>query len=114
MTEHNRDSEPRGKRKWQAHVNALAQSGLSRAEYCRRYNLAYHSLAYWQGKLGKTKKDSTPVLVPVTLPSETGRQYRAADRTGLHIVLPGKMVIAVGDNFCADTLKRLLAVLESR
>ncbi len=36
---------------WKAHAEAQRQSGLSRAEYCRRHNLSYHALTYWVKKL---------------------------------------------------------------
>ncbi|MFV0437527.1 MAG: IS66 family insertion sequence element accessory protein TnpA, partial [Desulfopila sp.] len=46
MNNHGRGSEHAAgrSRKWQAHVKALAQSGLSRAEYCRRHSLSYHAM----------------------------------------------------------------------
>ncbi|MDD2469065.1 MAG: hypothetical protein PHI97_34290 [Desulfobulbus sp.] len=44
---------PKDRRKfWQAHVKALADSGLSRREYCHQHHLAYHALTYWVGKQG--------------------------------------------------------------
>ena len=36
------------------------------------------------------------------------------DKPGLRVILPGKMSIAVEDNFSPATLKKLLTVLESR
>ena len=35
---------------WQAHVRALAASGLSRRDYCCRHQLSYHALTYWVRK----------------------------------------------------------------
>ena len=45
----------RRRRQMSCHVNALAKSGLSRAEYCRQHNLSYHSMIYWQEKLSSIK-----------------------------------------------------------
>ena len=49
---------------WQNHVRTHLESTLSRAEYCRRYNLSYHALSYWQRKLSKPSPLPT-ALVPV-------------------------------------------------
>lgn len=104
-----------GKRQWQAHVKAMIQSGLSRAAYCRQQDLSYHALTYWQRKLEKAKTSAqSQALVPVTFQIEPDRQCSSGNRAGLHIILSSQLSIAVGDNFSAGTLNRLLAVLESR
>lgn len=103
-----------GKRQWQAHIKALAQSGLSRAEYCRRHGLSYHAMTYWIRQQAKTKENPTPTLVPITLPPRPDKASGPdSSRSELHLILPGKISIAVGDNFSAGTLKRLLATLGS-
>ncbi len=103
------------KRQWQVHVKALHQSGLSRAEYCRQNDLSYHALTYWQHKLGKDKESIQPqALVPVTFQVEPERIYSTGNRAGLHVILSSPLSIAVGDNFSAGTLQRLLVALESR
>ena len=54
---------------WQAHVKALADSGLSRREYCRRHHLAYHALTYWVRKQGASNTAVAQLsLVEVPLP----------------------------------------------
>jgi len=54
---------------WQAHVKALADSGLSRREYCRRHHLAYHALTYWVRKLkhGEQVLPHDPQILLATL-----------------------------------------------
>ncbi len=61
---------PKDRRRfWQAHVKALADSGLSRREYCRRHHLAYHRLTYWVRKQGASNTAvSLLSLVEVSLP----------------------------------------------
>ena len=107
------ENQVRHRRRWQAHVNALAKSGLSRAEYCRRYNLSYHTMTYWQRKLAKSNGGKT-TLVPVTLPTALLRNGGQHNHAELKVLLPGKMSVAVGDNFSPATLNRLLTVLENR
>ena len=101
-------------RHWQAHVNALGKCGLSRAEYCRQHNLSYHALGYWQKKLSSSPSSNTTTLVPVNLPAALMRNSRQQNQAELQIILPGKMSVAVGDNFSPATLIRLLTVLENR
>lgn len=51
---------------WQAHVRALAASGLSRRGYCRRHQLSYHALTYWVRKFRQVPAHaSPPALVEV-------------------------------------------------
>ena len=100
-------------RRWQAHVNALAKSGLSRAEYCRQHNLSYHTMNYWQRKLSRSNNRQA-TLVPVTLPAALMRNGGQHNQADLQIILPGKMSVAVGNNFSPATLSRLLTVLENR
>lgn len=98
---------------WQTHIKAMAQSGLSRAEYCRRCNLSYYALVYWQRKLARPS--SNPVtLVPVALSAVRKSSVTDSDPAPLKILLPGNLAIAVGDNFSGATLNRLLTLLENR
>jgi hypothetical protein len=99
---------------WQAHVKAHKQSGLSRAEYCRQYNLSYYALTYWSRKLSSTGKNNRSTLVPVPILPDARQNSVQADSTALKIILPGKMSIEVGDNFSPATLTRLLATLDRR
>lgn len=102
---------------WQAHVLASQQSGLSRAEYCRRHELSYHALTYWckksaQSLAGDTASDSI-CLVPVTLPFS--EQAESSDRSsGLHLRFSETITIEVDCGFSQHTLCSLLSVLEQR
>jgi len=103
----------RNKRHWQAHVKALHQSGLSRAEYCRQHNLSYHALTYWHRKISRPRSNVTS-LVPITIGHFKGQNPTQPDRAALKIILPGRLSVEVSDNFSPATLSRLLATLESR
>ena len=97
---------------WQTHIKAIARSGLSRAEYCRRCNLSYYALTYWQRKLARPTS-SAVTLVPIALP-ERRSNGTDSSQAPLRILLPGNLAIAVSDNFSGATLNRLLALLENR
>ncbi|MDX2513391.1 MAG: hypothetical protein QNK25_15195 [Desulfobacterales bacterium] len=110
ISEENQTNHPR---RWQAHIDSLGESGLSRAEYCRQHNLSYHALNYWQRKLSRPSTKKT-TLVPVTLPTALMRNGGQHNQAELQILLPGKISVSVGDNFSPVTLDRLLTVLENR
>ena len=95
---------------WQAHVNALADSGLSRREYCRRHQLAYHSLTYWVRKRAANNDVVQLSLVEVALPHRPplhpgGSAFRLHLQCGL---------LEIDADFDQVVLHRLLAVLEQR
>ena len=98
---------------WQAHVKALKQSGLNRAEYCRQYNLSYHALTYWSRKLS-SPSSSKSTLVPVPLIPGIRQNSVQTGSAALKIILPGSIFIEVGDNFSPVTLTRLLTTLNCR
>ena len=99
---------------WQAHVKAQKQSGLSRAEYCRQYNLSYHAFTYWSRKLSSCPGGNKMTLVPVPLLPSVKQNSVRVESAALKIILPGKMSVEVGDNFLPTTLTRLLATLGCR
>lgn len=117
MDRQDRTSKQHGhQRRWAAHVAALRNSGLSRAEYCRRQNLSYHALTYWYRKLAGQGASAT-TLVPISLKREpsVGDTRRSQERDSeLAIMLPGNVTVAVGDHFSPTTLHRLLTVLGYR
>jgi hypothetical protein len=101
-----------GRHNWEFQVRALSESGLSRAEYCRRHNLSARALGYWQKKL-RLPEPNPSQLVAVMIPAkEPAQSFNAL--ASLHLLLPGNLSIAVGDHFSAQTLNRLLATLEGR
>jgi hypothetical protein len=108
-----KNNQSRGQRHWQAHLTALKQSGLSRAEYCRQHQLSYHASTYWQRKLSKPINNET-TLVPVAFTPNIIKSHVSAVEATLKVVLPDKITIEVCDNFSPVTLTRLLATLETR
>jgi hypothetical protein len=88
-----------GRRFWQAHVRALAASGFSRREYCRRHHLSYHALTYWVRQHG-TPAQSKPLLALIEVP--------------VRLHLGGGRMLEIGPDFDEATLGKILAVLEQR
>jgi len=53
---------------WQEQVRLKQESGLSRADYCRKHGLVCSQLTYWERKL-----DQPAVLVPVKVEEAQSR-----------------------------------------
>ena len=113
MEEHqDKTNQPHNRRCWHAHVEALEQSGLSRAEYCRQHKLSYHAMTYWCKRISR-KKESQSNLVPVPFHYLQNQQVQPI-REPLRLILSEKLSIEIGDNFSEHTLTKLLSVLEQR
>lgn len=112
------DRSKRGSRKvarhWQAHIQALGRSGLSRAEYCRRHDLPYDAMTYWLRKNLKGDSSQQPTLVPVPLQSRINGPTLNSSGNVVRVVLPGDVAVEVSDNFSPSTLASVLSVLEAR
>ena len=67
-------------------------------------------MGYWYKRL--FLENSRQKFVPVKMALIQSEDLR--EESGLKIVLPGKMSVAVGNNFPPATLDRLLTVLENR
>ncbi len=100
-------------RRWQAHITAQKQSGLSRAEYCRQHQLSYHAATYWYRRLSKLTNQET-TLVPVTFASSIKIHSASTARSVLKVILPNKIAVEVDDGFSPTTLTKLLVTLERR
>jgi hypothetical protein len=95
----------RGRHFWQPHVEALAQSGLSRREYCRQHNLSYHAVTYWLRKLPQAVVKGDPSFSLIEVPT----RLAAHSPLRLHI---HSCMIELDPGFDQATLSRTLAVLE--
>ncbi len=100
-------------RRWQAHITAQKQSGLSRAEYCRKHQLSSHAATYWHRRLSKPTSQET-TLVPVALTSSIKINSAPTARSVLKVILPNKIAVEVDDGFSPTTLTKLLVTLERR
>jgi len=116
-----------GKRRfWGAQLRAWQQSGLTQAEFCRRQGLDRRRFHFWKDLLDKERSTrpapvATPVLppvrfVPVTV-GPSALRFTAPESSPIGAALTlvtGAYRIEIGDDFCADTLARLLTTLEQR
>ena len=96
---------------WQAHLNAWRKSGLSRAEYCRRNNISYHALRYWQKKRERLSS-SEITFVPVPFTGAVQNDVVRKRISGLKVEFGNRFKIDVSDDFSSATLTRLISALE--
>ena len=94
-------------------VAEFESSGLSRTEFCQQKGLSLSTLARYRRRreqMGDEAAEGKRWLA-VEVPGVTARAGGAM-ASGLAIVVPGGQRIEVGRGFDADTLKRLLALME--
>ena len=106
--------------RWNAILNDFRRSGLTQAEFCRRRDLSLHSFrkrlystppSQAHSSNGRTAAPANPHFLPVTILPEPAPSTPAPP-SHLELVLTDGRRIAVAPGFDADTLRRLLAVLE--
>ena len=93
---------------WQAPIKTLARSGLSRSEYCRRYDLSYHAFTYWLRKHRSAETQSPLALVEVRI-SALSLAPRSTVPLRLH--LGSSCMAELEPDFDETTLRRVFAVL---
>ena len=122
---------------WAALIDQWRQSGLSLPAFCERHGLCRGTMQNWVYKPalqravdearrqaqtraadpGQTDapppSDSSPAFLPVRIAEPTAGPV-GADRTGVEIVLGAARRVVVAAGFDAETLRRVVAVLEGR
>jgi len=112
MTAREKENE-RKREYWFSHIDKWEKSGLTQSEYCREHGLIYSRFIYWKVRWDKTLKEPSFVPVPLELPefpvfsgSNTGCS------SSLRLTVRNRYQIEIGDAFRAETLARLLHLLE--
>ena len=59
-----------GNPEWEEHINSWKRSQLSKAEYCRKNQISYHTFNYWKKRLEKPTPPSPITLVKIEEPKE--------------------------------------------
>lgn len=101
-----------GVRFWQAHVQALDTSGLSRREYCRRHHLSYHALTYWVRKQRQSGGSAAPLAL-IEVPVCSSPLLRRSD-PAFRLHLGQDRLLEIEPDFDEVSLGRLLRVLDQR
>ncbi len=97
-------------RYWQRKVAQFESSGLSRAAFCRRRRVNYHTMTYWVKRLanldGAASGGAGPSFVEVSFPEEV------APAT-YEVLLSNGRSIRLGAAFDHEAVARLIRTLES-
>src|SRR5450432_2330747 len=104
---------------WVKRVDRWRESGLTAEEFANELGCSRRSLVFWKWKLGKGARATRVVssakvrrVAMTRLPLVELSPLATPDRFELELVGGRRLTIPSG--FEADTLRRLLAVLESR
>lgn len=120
---------------WQRVIAALESSGLSRAEFCRRRHLNYHTVTYWVRRFeqasgmsahGGARRANRPQPVPtaaagreepsfleVSLPAGRERALALNTPATYEVQLASGRSIRLGGDFDDGVLARLIQAAES-
>ncbi len=96
-------------RLWQKHLGDWKRGGLTQAEYCRRNHLDPKNFIYWK------KKIHTVPLVELHAPLVAQSSQPVTHGVGsphLNLIINGRFRIEVPPGFDAETLDRLIKVLD--
>ena len=91
------------RRSWEHHLEEWRTSGLSQAEYCRRHGLSIKGFGYRKRTMGKASLSLVEIPLATAAP---------ALPEPLSLSVGSRYTIRIEGGFDADTLRRLLEVLE--
>ena len=116
---------------WAALIDQWQQSGLSLPAFCQQHGLSRGSMQNWVYKpelkraveaarreaQGPVDEPPAPTAVPAFLPVrvvQAAAVGEASDRSGVEVVIGAGRRVVIGAGFDAETLRRVVAVLEGR
>jgi hypothetical protein len=118
---------------WRERIEAWRRSGQTQQEFCRAHGLSAGSFSHWKAELVRREGLRASVRVADTAAAGGDRRERspealswsevrwpagaaevAGDGGGFEIVLPRGWSVRLGPRFEAESLRRLLSVLEER
>lgn len=118
---------------WRERIEAWRRSGQTQQEFCRAHGLSAGSFSHWKAELvrreglrasagaadaaapsGDRRERSPEALSWNEVRWPAGAAEVAGDCGGLEIVLPRGLSVRLGPRFEAESLRRLLSVLEER
>ncbi len=103
---------PAKERFWRHTLEQFHASGLSVAAFCRLHHIPPGSLYAWRRTLADRDRETAaaelPQFVPVLLPGAAPSEAAAS----FELLLPQGRLLRVPAGFDADSLRRLLAVLQ--
>lgn len=112
---------------WRRLVEQWRESGLSQEAFCRQRRVSVASFRWWKWKLalpGRPQveggagagrpRGAVPAFVPVRIVEAAAGRVAAPGGAGFEIELPDGWRVRVPGDFEAESLARLLAVVQGR
>ena len=94
---------------WKAHLKAWQESGLNRAEYCRRHDLSYDAMTYWHDKTKATLPQATSCsIVPVL----SIQSVKKPSHSPIKIRFRKEFTIELDADFDEAVLRKVIKALE--
>lgn len=91
--------------KWRGHIEEWRRSGISQAEYCRRYKLSPKLFTYWKRRL----RNQEPVsFIPVQVKPEP---HPPAENSSGVVLCKGGYRIEIEEGFKREVLGEVLRTL---
>jgi transposase len=106
----------RSRNEWQRLVAGWPRSGLTQEVYCARHGISVGSLQRWRRILAEDAAPRSRVTAPATefMAVTLVGDAPAAPAAELTLVLSDGLRLEIGPQCRADTLKRVLDVLQER
>jgi len=96
---------------WQGVIDSWRVSGLGEIEFCRRHAISVTKFKWWRKRVkGREPEHPAAGFVPLHVRREAGNP---AVKPGIEVVTAGGLVIRVHPGFDADTLARVVEVVEA-
>jgi transposase len=93
------------RRKWEKHLEAWEESGITQTEYCRIHGLNAAQFTYWKSQL--KKKSDTNTLVPIQINPDMF-QAEPSCRSQLRLNIENGLQIEIENNFDPSLLTALI------
>lgn len=98
---------------WKNHITCWRDSGLSQKLYCKQHGLSVQTFGYWHRKIKKAA-EGKPRFYPLAVAAVTPSAPREYSGSGLEMSLcDSRFCVTVGRDFDPETLRRLIATLET-
>jgi hypothetical protein len=98
---------------WERQIKSWKLSGLSKAEYCRRKHISYHTFNYWKKRLKISQPPSPITLVKLEEPKEITSSFHKQKVISLSPIRfwVKDFCIEVENNFSSTVLGQLVQTL---
>ena len=102
-----------GNPEWEDHINSWKRSQLSKAEYCRKNQISYHTFNYWKKRLEKPTPPSPITLVKLDETKNLTTSFQKQNVTSLSPIRfwVKDFCIEVDNNFSPTVLSQLVQTL---